>query len=290
MKKHSIIYALLALLFIYSECSDPVESSNKVEASEEYSPYAMPRTEVVPLRDGKNQRQYELYVKLPENYTEDEDKRYPVIYYTDAVWHIDILSAAAEFIMPEVILVGISWQIDNDTALINERGAHVSRFRDYSVEPHSNPEIQDKYQLGQASLHLEYINNEVFKFVDSNYRTQPEERSYFGYSLGGVFGAYTLLAQPGTFKNYILGSPALRGDIPYLSGLEVKPLAANVFISYGTEEREASVYIDELIELLRKRNDPNLKLHHELIEGDHSTGFPSTGISAVSWLVGLSNE
>ena len=290
MKVIRTSYLLLSLSLLISACSTPGEPVKESPATTGHKAYAMPRTEVIPLRDGKNERQYELYVKLPESYTEDEEKRFPVIYFTDAVWHIDILSAAAEYIMPDAILVGISWQTDMVDSLVKERGAHVSRFRDYSVLPHDRPEIQAKYQMGQASEHLEFIKNEVFGHIETNYRTQPEHRSYFGYSLGGVFGAYTLLTQPETFNNYILGSPALRGDIPYLSGLEEKPTQANVFISYGTEEQEAAVYIDQLIALLSGRNDPNLNLHHQIIEGNHSTGFPATGTTAVSWLAGLMKE
>ena len=265
-----------------------------VEASEQKA-YEMPRTQVIPIQDTQSSRQYELYIKLPEDYEKNSDKKYPVIYFTDAVWHIDILSAATAYLMEDVILVGISWQKDISETLRKEKGAHVSRHRDYSIRESSNPERQAKYQFGQASKHLNFIRNNVIKTIEKNYRTIPDKRTYFGYSAGGKFGAYILLSQPDTFKNYILGSPSLWRDIPYLSELESnaalkqKGLNANVFISYGTLEKKLGERVEEFITLLKNKNDKSLSLKHEVIEGTHGTAFPLTGVRSVTWLSTLIN-
>ncbi len=244
--------------------------------------------QVIPIEDTGMRRQYELYIELPEGYSEHLEKRYPVLYYTDALWHIDILSAGAEYILTEAILVGISWQKDIDKDLLKEHGAHVSRYRDYSLIPSSSPELQAKYEFGQAANHLDFIRNDVIPYVEGHYRTDPDQRSYFGYSAGGVFGAYVLLSQPDTFKNYILGSPALKGDIPFLSGLKSEEaLNASIFISYGSLEEELGGYVDQLINLLNARNDKSLSLTHKVIEGNHQTAFPLTSVKAVTWLVQL---
>ncbi len=254
----------------------------------------MPRMQVIPLKDTENNRQYELYIKLPEGYSEeDTKKRYPVLFTTDAMWHIEILSAATEYIIEDIILVGISWQKDIDEGLVKEHGAHVSRFRDYSVVPSSNPEVQAKYQLGQANRHLEFIRNNVIQFVEVHYNTDPDKHSYFGYSAGGEFGTYALLSKPDTFKNYILGSPAIKGNIPFFTELasntvlKNKGLNANVFISFGTLEKESGEYIKQLIDLLKSRNDQTLSLTYQILEGNHQTAFPLTGVQSVSWLAGL---
>ena len=266
-----------------------------VEAGEHKS-YEMPRTEVVPIQDTQADRRYELYIKLPEEYAEDSDKKYPVIYFTDAVWHIDILSAAAEYLMSDVILVGISWQKDIKDSLLKEAGEHVSRNRDYTIRASSNPKIQAKYQLGQAGHHLAFIRNDVITYVEKNYRTAPGNRTYFGYSAGGEFGAYVLLTKPDTFKNYILGSPSIKGEIPYLSKLDSSAASqrngfnANVFISYGDLEKELGTHIDQLVALLKNRNDKSLSLTHAVVEGDHQAAFPITGLRSVTWLSNLQNK
>ena len=254
----------------------------------------LPRIQVIPIGDTKNDRQYELYIKLPEGYSENTDMKYPVLYYADAMWHVEILSGAAEFLMENAILVGISWQKDINEDLKKEVGAHVSRYRDYTIIASSNPERQAKYQFGQASNHLTFIRNDVIKYIENNYRTDPDRRSYFGYSASGLFGAYILLAQSDTFKNYILGSPSLGGDIPFLSELESalngKGLSANVFISYGSLEKELGGHAEQFITMLKNRNDASLILEHVVIEGSHQTAFPMTAVRGVHWLSGFTKE
>ena len=265
------------------------------KASEPES-FELPRTEVIPIQDTQSNKQYELYIKLPEGYEKNSDKKYPVIYFTDAVWHIEMLSAATASLMEEVILVGISWQKDINEDLKREHGAHVSRFRDYSISKSSDPERQAKYKMGQASNHLDFIRNDVIKSIEKNYRTDTKRRTYFGYSAGGLFGIYTLMAQPDTFNNYILGSPSLWRDIPLLSELGShtastgNDLNANVFISYGTLEQKLGVHIKEFTTLLKSRNDKSLNLKDVIVEGNHQTAFPLTGVLGVTWLSNLTRD
>ena len=259
--------------------------------------YEMPGTQVIPIRDTQSNKQYELYVKLPEKYAEDKDKKYPVIYFTDAVWQIELLSAATAFLMEDVILVGISWQKDVEENLKKEHGIHVSRFRDYSFKKSSDPVRQAKYKFGQASHHLAFIRNDVFKTIENNYRTDPSNRSYFGFSAGGIFGTYALLAQPDTFKNYILGSPSIWSNAPDLFALENAALRnkkseINVFISYGELEKKLSPHIEDFLSKLKDKKYQGLSsIKHVVIESSgHSDSFPLVGIRSVLWLSGLQEE
>ena len=282
MKNNLIIVCLSLLPFLTVQATEVNETSD----------FTLPKIQVVPIKDTQADRQYELYIKLPEEYAKNKDKTYPVIYFTDAVWHIEILSASTEFLMEDAILVGISWQKDLD-----DKRAHASRFRDYTVTKSIK---YPKRPGGEAAGHLAFIRNDVIQYVEKHYRVVPEERTYFGYSASGLFGAYILMAQPDTFKNYILGSPALEGDIPFLTklgsnaalnaALKDKGLNANVFISYGTLEKEAGVYIEEFIDLLKNKNDKSLILKHPVIEGSHQTAFPLTGVRSVKWLASLQKE
>ncbi|WP_025744016.1 serine hydrolase [Aquimarina pacifica] len=259
----------------------------------------VPQIQVVPIKDTKTERNYELYIELPEDYSENSTKTYPVLYYTDAIWHLEMLSACQEYILTDIILVGISWQLDINEEQKNKVGAHVSRFRDYSISKHSNPEIQKKYQFGQAKTHLDFIQNDVIKYIDTTYRTDPNSRTYFGYSLSAEFGAYILVTQPDTFNNYIMGSPSIKTEIPFLAELNSKfgpykssnknsSMKANVFISYGSlEEEEGVKAIEEFITILKDRRDAGLSVFKEVIDGTHQTAFPATAVRAVGWLSSL---
>ena len=266
------------------------------------APLVSPQIQVIPIKDSNNERHYELYVELPESYLEDKNKTYPVIYYTDAVWHREILSACQEFILEDVILVGISWQLDINEDLKKDVGAHVSRFRDYSISAHSNPEIQAKYQLGQAQTHLDFIRNDVISYVDTTYRTNPNSRTYFGYSLSGEFGAYILMTQPDSFNNYIIGSPTLKGEVDHLTELNKKfgpydasnrnsSMNANVFIAHGSLEDSTAVEpMDAFVRVLKDRRDNGLPVLKEVTDGNHSTAFPSTAIRSIKWLSSIMNH
>ncbi len=244
----------------------------------------LPKITVVPIQDSGAGRPYELYIKVPEGYADSTHKQYPVIFYTDAMWHVEMLSGSTEYMMEESILVGISWQKD----LTLDVGAHVSRYRDYSIRESSNADHQAKYQFGQAESHLNFIRKDVIPFIEENYRVNANQHTYFGYSLGGEFGAYVLLTEPDTFKNYILGSPSLRGEIPWLTEASAarsgEKLNANVFISYGSLEEELGNHADQFIAVLRNRNDESLSLKHVVIDGTHSSAFPATAVRAVKWL------
>jgi predicted alpha/beta superfamily hydrolase len=246
--------------------------------------YNLESTQVVDIKDSQSGRAYELYIKLPQGYSEKAHKRYPVIYYTDAKWHLEILSSATEYIIEDVILVGISWE----KGLSNKK-EHVSRFRDYTILKSKN----SKRQTGGAKTHLAFIQNDVFSYVENQYRTVPENRSYFGYSLSGMFGAYILLTQPDTFKNYILGSPTTLGDdtniyeVDSITALGVNEKTnANVFVSVGAKEGSEMVnHAVGLVSWLNKKKQPNLSTKLVVIEDeDHGSAFPMTAVRSIYWL------
>ena len=249
--------------------------------------FPMPRTEVIAVEDTTSDRQYELYVKLPEDYAQNSDKRYPVIYTTDAKWHMDLLSGTTEFLMPGVILVGISWQLDHA-----EEREFFSRFRDYTPVASTNAERQAQYQFGQASEHLSFIRNDVIRLVDQTYRTS-DQRAYLGYSLGGAFGAFVLFAEPGTFNNYILGSPAFNEvSLAFTSTLaqqaEAKLSSAEpqVFVSLGELETSEIELTNGFVSVLDRARASGLQ-HTGLqvmANSDHGTAVPETFVRSIKWL------
>lgn len=252
----------------------------------------LPDIQVVPIKDSAMQRNYELYIKLPQDYDKNADKHYPVLYYTDAMWHVELLSAATSFLMEDSILVGISWQTDIDEKLKSEEGKHVSRFRDYSVWGSSNAEHQTKYQFGQAASHLSFIRNDVFNYVDKTYRTDSNNRAYFGYSLGGLFGAFILVTQPDTFKHYLLGSPSVwrLAELESRASTQPRPMNANLFISYGSTEEKLGKHVDDFVHYLQNKKDKSLTIKQVVLEGSHQTAFPATGVRAVTWLSALQQD
>lgn len=277
MNKSAVLVFLILLPYIHAEAS--AQKS-----------YEMPRTHVVPIHDTKSDRQYELYIKLQEGYDKKTNLKYPVIYTGDAIWHMDMLSGSTEYLMPNVILVGISWQKD-----LESEAAHTGRFRDYSLVKSTKP----KNPSGEADNHLSFIRDDVIKYVETNYRADPKERAYFGYSLGIQLGAYVLFAQPDTFNHYIFGSPAFgERSRKYIDELEAKTapqqqdLHANVFVSIGELEKSEMGLTKDFVSVLQRRSQARLTLTElEIIEdSNHGTAFPETVIRGIKWLSQLRSD
>ena len=81
-------------------------------------------------------------------------------------------------------------------------------------------------------------------YVEQNYSGDPNDRGYFGYSLGGLFATWVLKEDPLLFKRMGIGSPSLQYKDYML--LKNQTLLNNinmiedlkVFVEYGTLESE----------------------------------------------------
>jgi predicted alpha/beta superfamily hydrolase len=56
---------------------------------------------------------------------------------------------------------------------------------------------------------LAFLRDELMPALSARYSVDTDEPTFIGTSLGGLFGLWTLLTAPSTFRRYILGSPAL---------------------------------------------------------------------------------
>lgn len=202
-------------------------------------------------------------VCLPDNY--DEGVTYPVVYLTDCYWRRGDYEAMKELYQSgktkEFILIGIGYPDEYDFDTI--------RTRDLLREP-------EKF--------LTMIINGVIPYVESNYKIDPEDRTFCGASYGGYFMVYSLFQNDGLtkdiFKNYVLASPTLgqMTDGKYLDDYEnefsrrTTILNANVYLTVGGDEgvSEFLVPIGNLVKSVQERKYSGLKLTYEVYEGkDH---------------------
>ena len=264
---HSFLLSCLLILFC------PAVTAKALE---------LPAIQVVPIEDTANGRQYELYIKLPETYDSKSKKPHPVIYIVDALWNMEVISGSIEYFQKDAILVGISWE----KGLKPQR----SRMRDYMPTEYTGTDYT--HPTGQALQHLTFIQNDVIKYVESHYHTNPDKRTFYGYSAGGAFGAYILLTQPHTFKNYIIGSPStlfgghyLHEYAPFLKVMP-KSLNAHVFLSVGTEEKATNIqHAFSLRQFLTSDKISTPEVEFKVIESaDHGAAFPLSALKSLQWL------
>ena len=117
--------------------------------------------------------------------------------------------------------------------------------------------------------------------------------------MGGEFVAYTALAAPNMFKNYVIGSPDINQDaIEFLRQLDPtansdqEKFDIRIFISIGELEDELMDGAKSLFSVLQNRIDDGYAITGlEIIEeADHAAAFPDTTIRSVKWLRRMHDE
>ena len=139
----------------------------------------------------------------------------------------------------------------------------------------------------------DFLEKDLFPFIEQNYRAEKENRTYIGFSLGGYFGLYTMFENTELFKKYIIGSPSIwynNKSIMESEELYAKSntdLPVDLFISVGELEEEInSGMLRNMLQftsMLKSRDYPGLNLKNDIIENGTHMSSPS-----VSFQRGLS--
>lgn len=133
----------------------------------------------------------QIKVQLPRNYKQNADKKYPVIITFDGDYMFEPVAGISDFYsyweyIPEVIVVGI-----------NQAGF---RMED------GQKDDQAGYPEGKGVKFYDFIDLEVMKFIDENYRTSPFA-VIVGQDYMADFSSYFLMKKSLTFRGYINLSP-----------------------------------------------------------------------------------
>lgn len=254
-------------------------------------PYEVPGTEVFDLTDSRRNIPYQLFVSLPPSYGTQPDRRYPVVYVTDADYGFPMLRLIGRRMngegprIEEFILVGLSYAKGED--------GMVSRRRDYTPTAKGPSTAPPDARHGEALPYRDFLRETVLPYVDAKWRTRPDRRIYVGHSYGGLLGAQILLSQPEMFSGYILGSPSLWFDKRHLLReapallAQRKALDARVYMYVGEFEelrpgapgyqQEVDMVRDNqaFADLLRAKGFAGLKLHSAVLpDEDHLSVTP----------------
>jgi len=208
-----------------------------------------------------------LYISLPDDY-EKTDKKYPVLYLLDGDIAYGMATSIARYLqfgnnIPELIIVGIGY------GALNRRAGNMRR-RDYTISV-----MRGKPGTGGAPKFRTFLKEELLPFIDTTYRTNPDDRTISGYSLGGLFAIYSMFTEPGLFNRYIIGSPHLLWDNFRIFDVQedafdkLEDINAKVFISVGSEEDEERYFnpIDEMVTRIEEKEFKSLKLDTKVFDG-----------------------
>ena len=187
MMKHTIVLLLLAFA---------------MNAYAQYPKVDIPGSEVRKITSKiVAGQEYELQIMLPGSF-KNSNKKYPVIYLMDSQWDFPLLKCLYgehyfDGFVPELIVVGVTWGGVNPNP-------DSLRARDYT--PTNEARLP---QSGGADKFLSFMKNELFPFIEANYKADKNNRTLMGCSLGGLFTLYTLFTQPELFTGYAAASPAV---------------------------------------------------------------------------------
>jgi predicted alpha/beta superfamily hydrolase len=245
-------------------------------------------SEVTTLHSSAVGRDYRIYVALPLSYSKNTSETYPVVYILDGDVLFGALTAPTRLLqsvreLPELIIVGIGYGMPWDDT------GEVKKLREIDFTPSATPD----WGAGQF---LEFIQDDLFPYIDANYRTDPMDRTIAGASYGGLFPLYVLFDAPETFNRYIAVSPALwwrdRVVFEYEEEFadEHSDLPVKLFLAVGGLEEEQypdSRMVSNLKEFYQRLEDRNYaglememvvleeETHHSVVPGAFSKGLRS---------------
>ena len=142
--------------------------------------------------------------------------------------------------LPPILIVGIGYR----TGALSETITLRQRDLSPSVDPLMLELYPERTVMGGAAAFLAFIRDELVPWVEARYPTEQADRTYFGHSLGGLFGCVALLSSPRVFQRYVIGSPSLwwQHDITFATEQAYadanSDLAARVFFGVGALEND----------------------------------------------------
>jgi predicted alpha/beta superfamily hydrolase len=260
------------------------------------APYSLDDTEVRDIHARTLNRNYQVFVALPESYR-SSNRRYPVLFVTDANYAFPVVRNIAQRLakhagVEEAIVVGLSYA-KGDTGMYSRRRDYTPTMTRTSGLVSDMPGRAPTF--GEADAYGRFIATEVFTMVAAHYRADMGRKVFIGHSYGSLLGLQVLLSRPDTFEHYILGSPSLWYDRGVMFDREKdyakghRDMAASVYFGIGGREtlatgqkrsrteEDADMVADlrDFDAALKSHRYPGLKTRLEVFAGeDHASVFP----------------
>lgn len=204
-------------------------------------------------------RKFNIY--LPNGYSNDSLKTYPVIYLLDGSIDEDFIhiSGLVQFgsfswinMIPESIVVGIS---------------NIDRKRDFTFPTTNKKDKIDFPTTGESEKFINFIEKELQPLIEEKYNIDSI-KTLIGQSLGGLLATEILFKKPELFDNYIIASPSLWWDNESLLKYTPSLYQSNksIYIAVGKEGEVMERIAKELYNKLNQLKKENTELYFEFFE------------------------
>jgi len=217
-------------------------------------------------------QEYELHILLPGSYM-SSTKKYPVVYLMDSQWDFSLVKSIYgqqyyDGFIPELIIVGVTWG--------GIKPNHDSlRARDYTPT-----RVTGAPQTGGADKFLSFMKNELFPFIEKNYKADSASRILMGCSLGGLFTVYTLFTHPELFTGYAAASPAIGWDREVMYRFEkdfhqkILSKPVRLYMTVGDVESSRLAY-EKFAAQIISRNYSSVSIQSKILENTGHSGTKS---------------
>ena len=190
----------------------------------------------IPKLSGNTPRK--TYIWLPDDYAENTEKRYGVLYMFDG----------HNIFRDEYAAFGKSWGMEDymrytgkDLIIVAVECNHHgnSRLQEYAPVTYHNKEHGTI--TGKAPVYMKWLVSQLKPYVDKTFRTLPdrEHTSLAGSSMGGLIALYGVTVWNHVFSKAACLSPSLWVAPGKLTTMAAKSVCKDdtvIFLSYGQKE------------------------------------------------------
>ena len=287
MEKYLYLFLILFLISIngYSQ----KDRLDEIAVNQVWSENFLGTTVEKKLNSEYVDEKYDLSIYLPPSYFNSKQK-YPVLILTDAFHGFGIAKNSADLLifgkeLPEIIIVGIGFKANNTVEYVKKRARD---FTTTSVDGFST--------FGGAKDFYGFMKNELFPFLEKNYRIDLNDKALSGFSFGGQFATYVLLEHTSDFNRYIIGSPSIWWDENLINIAknnidEIKDNNLIVYTFMGEKEGAVVNLWKEINEIYENNTNENLIFKQKLVAGKtHTAVFPAEFSTALEWIYNEKNK
>ena len=181
--------------------------------------------------------------------------------------------------IPNVAIVGISYGT-------GQTSWWHKRSRDYTSSKDQTKIWGDWPLAGGSENFKKFIENDLFKFIESEFNLKGGSKTIVGLSFGGLLCTDILFSKPDLFDNYIILGPSLLWNDKEIFKKETKyfenhsNLKANVFSAIGNLDNKTIIEPwTEFVTLLKSRKYTGLTLNTWIIDNETHLSMLPAGLT-----------
>lgn len=240
-------------------------------------------------------RTYDVTIRLPRQYLENPDRRFPALLITDGNRLFPAAMAALNAVEAELaapmILIAVGTPFEEGHDAYNRRRVHEfsppgwdlqDAFGKGIAQSCAGWKVPEAECTGGAPQFLRFLSDELLPRIARDIRIDRDRLALGGVSAGGFFAAWASFQAESPFTNYIISSPAFayggdaifREEARFAAGRKDFPIG--FYMSSGSLEIDHP-YLEgvgkvvsgqaHLGGVLRTRAYPNLRLYSEIHQG-----------------------